>query len=117
MEEKKKGGFRRRGFLKTAALLSLFSSIPSSVRAFFMDRLYVRTVEKDTFRFDPMTGDIRWTGRKSREPYVLTVGGLVALPLRLSYANLTAFTRSSRPGWWTLANPVYPVIALSPPGT
>ncbi|MFO0751993.1 MAG: molybdopterin-dependent oxidoreductase [Thermodesulfovibrionales bacterium] len=96
MEKGTKGAFGRRGFLRAAALLSLLSWLPSPVRAFFIDRLYVRTVEKDTFRFDPETGNIRWTNRKVVEPYLLTVEGLVEQPLRLSYADLTSFVRASQ---------------------
>ncbi len=67
------------------------ASLPRLVRASFVDQLQVRTVEKDTFRFDPKTGSLRWTDTKRQEPYGLQVDGLVQKPLQFSYADLKTF--------------------------
>lgn len=84
------GRLGRRLFLKIAAWAALFAAVPSRVRAHFVEKLQVRTVEGDTFRFDPETASIRWADKKGEEPYYLTIDGLVEKPLRLSYADLKA---------------------------
>ena len=83
-------GICRRLFLRCLAVSSLFLSIPSSLRAFFIKSFQVRTVEKDTFLFEPDTGMIYWKDRKIRESYYLSVDGLVEKPLRFSYRELLA---------------------------
>ena len=81
--------FDRRLFLKAMGLCSIMLGVPSSLKAWFEEEFYIRTVERDTFRFDPMTGMVRWKGRKD-EPYILSVEGLVKHPLKLSYSDLLA---------------------------
>jgi len=90
-----KQGFGRRIFLKASAAATLLMSIPGWVWAFTADSLYVRTVEKDTFRFDPATGIIKWKDKKD-EPYKLIVGGLVESPASFSYSEIRAFTRATQ---------------------
>jgi DMSO/TMAO reductase YedYZ molybdopterin-dependent catalytic subunit len=74
--------------------MSFFSafllSLPSSLWAFFVKRFPVRTVEEDTFRFDPATGLIHYTRRNHPEPYVLVVDGLVKKKMAFSYGDLKA---------------------------
>jgi DMSO/TMAO reductase YedYZ molybdopterin-dependent catalytic subunit len=84
------GGLGRRLFLKATAWAALIAAVPSWVRAYFAEKLQVRTVEGDTFRFNPETASIRWADKKSEEPYYLTIDGLIEKPLRLTYADLKA---------------------------
>ncbi|HVN23722.1 MAG TPA: molybdopterin-dependent oxidoreductase [Syntrophorhabdales bacterium] len=86
----------RRLFLRIAAWSALAASAPSWVWAVFVEKLQVRTVEKDTFRFNPVTGSIHWTDKKREEPYYLLVDGLVQQPLRLSYGELKALPRTEQ---------------------
>jgi DMSO/TMAO reductase YedYZ molybdopterin-dependent catalytic subunit len=80
----------RRLFLKLMGWAAFLVAAPSWVRAFFVEKLQVRTVERDTFLFNPESGSIRWTDRRGEEPYYLTIDGLVEKPLRLSYAEIKA---------------------------
>jgi len=51
-----------------------------------------RTVENETFLFDPINGTIRWRNTPAvKESYWLTVEGLVEKPKRFSYKDLQAF--------------------------
>ncbi|OPY64701.1 MAG: Sulfoxide reductase catalytic subunit YedY precursor [Syntrophorhabdaceae bacterium PtaU1.Bin034] len=84
-------GMCRRLFLKTVALVAFIASAPRAAFAFFIESLEVRTVEKETFRFDPATGTIKWSGRRSAEPYRLVVDGMVQKPRNYSYADLRSF--------------------------
>jgi DMSO/TMAO reductase YedYZ molybdopterin-dependent catalytic subunit len=90
MAEHLTGSVERRSFLKVAGWAAFAASVPSWVWASFVERLQIRTVENDTFRFNPDTGSVRWTEKKSEEPYYLTIDGLVDKPLKLSYAELRA---------------------------
>ena len=63
---------------------------PSSVFAFFVKSLLVRTVEKDTFKFNAMTGLIEWKTNKTEE-YRLSVDGSVKNPRSFSYKDLKSF--------------------------
>jgi DMSO/TMAO reductase YedYZ molybdopterin-dependent catalytic subunit len=56
-----------------------------------MKSLPVRTVEEDTFKFDPVNGLIEW--KKKKGPYRLIVDGLVKKPRSFSYADITSFPR------------------------
>ncbi len=87
--------FGRRLFLKAMGLCTIMLGIPSSLKAWFEDEFYIRTVERNTFRFDSRTGMVRWTGRKD-ERYILSVEGLVDHTLKLSYADLLALPRSQQ---------------------
>ncbi len=88
------GGVGRRLFLKVAGWAAFAVSVPSWVQAYFVEKLQVRTVEGDTFRFNPETGSIHWTDKKNEEPYYLTIDGLVEKPLKLSYADLKALPQA-----------------------
>ena len=65
---------------------------PSSVFAFIVKNLLVRTVEKDTFRFDAKAGRIEWKANKTEE-YRLTVDGLVKQSKSFTYSDLKSFTQ------------------------
>lgn len=91
MKKNKEKGLGRRMFLKAAAAAAFVMSIPGWVRAFFVDVLYVRTVEQDTFRFDPATGGIIWKGKKKQEPYLLSVDGMVEHARTFTYRELLSF--------------------------
>ena len=78
----------RRKFLITAAVTSSLAALPSKIWAYFVARLGVRTVERDTFYFDEGSRAIVWKGTSKREPYVLKVQGLVGKQLRISYQEL-----------------------------
>lgn len=83
----------RRFFLKTAVLSSCLLSLPASAWAFFISRFPIRTVEEETFGFDPSTGRVQFEGGKSSEPYSLLVDGLVGQKIRLSYHELMALPK------------------------
>ena len=87
-------GLSRRIILKAGMLFSALLMVPSVVRAFFVDRFPVRTVERDTFRFDPASGLIRQNGRS--EAYQLEVGGLVEKAQQFSYADLKALPQTTQ---------------------
>ena len=78
----------RRKFLTTAAGIGLLASLPSKLWAYFVTRLGVRTVEKNTFYFDNGSHSIVWKKTSKREPYVLKVQGLVRKQLNISYQEL-----------------------------
>ena len=81
----------RRLFLKTSAFFLFILAFPRAVWSFFIRGFRTRTVENETFSFDPMDGTIRWMKRpKVREPYQLTVDGLVEKPKHFSYKELQA---------------------------
>jgi DMSO/TMAO reductase YedYZ molybdopterin-dependent catalytic subunit len=86
--ETSSAGIGRRVFLKVSAGAAFLAALPSWVWASFVEKMQVRTVEAETFRFDPGTGTIRWTDKKREEPYYLTIDGLVEKPLKLSYGEL-----------------------------
>ena len=88
-------GLSRRIVMKAAFLGAAFYSLPSAAWAFFLRMFPVRTVEKNTFRFDPATGLIRYEGAPP-EPYSLVVDGLVEKKLRLSYRDLRGFPQVSQ---------------------
>jgi len=85
-------------FLAAAAVLSgaaLWGLVPASAREAFAKRFPTRTVEKSTFRFDSASGEVVWKDGR-REPYELTLDGLVETPGRMSYAELRALPQVSR---------------------
>jgi DMSO/TMAO reductase YedYZ molybdopterin-dependent catalytic subunit len=77
----------RRFFIEMAGMMSAMVAMTSSLYASFIKTLLVRTVEKDTFRFNPATGLIEWGGDK-KEEYHLVVDGLVKKPRSFSYHDL-----------------------------
>jgi hypothetical protein len=89
-------GWSRRRFLTTTAVIALLASLPSKLWAYFVGKLGVRTVEKDTFYFDGASGSIVWKKASKREPYVLEVGGLIKNPLRISYQELLALPQADQ---------------------
>ncbi len=78
----------RRLFLKVVSVFGLVASLPSTLWAFFIDKLGVRTVEKDTFVFEHALKSIFWKIKKEREPYSLKIEGLVKNKARLSFQAL-----------------------------
>ena len=87
-------GSARRTFLslslKTVAMAAAIGAFPAKVWARFIKRFPVRTVEKNTFRFNPETGMIEWK-TSSPEPYKLIVDGLVRKKKTFSYAEARSF--------------------------
>ena len=75
-------------FLKSVGVFSLLASLSSSLWAFFIDKLGVRTVEKDTFVFEIALKSIFWKIKKEHEPYVLVIDGLVKNKARLTFQEL-----------------------------
>jgi DMSO/TMAO reductase YedYZ molybdopterin-dependent catalytic subunit len=63
----------------------------SSVYASFVERLFVRTVESTSFKFNASEGRIEWDDEKAREPYRLAVDGLIEEKRSFSYSDLLAF--------------------------
>lgn len=47
-----------------------------------------RTIEMESFSFDPVSGSIQWRQSKRTEPFRFTVDGLVETPVELRYADL-----------------------------
>lgn len=78
----------RRMFLKAVGVFSLLASLPSSLWAFFINKLGVRTVERDTFAFDNALKSIFWKIKKEHEPYALVIDGLVKNKARLTFQEL-----------------------------
>lgn len=73
----------------------LWGILPERARAAFADKFPTRTVEEPEFRFDAATGEVVWREGR-REKYHLTLDGLVARPVRLSYAELRALPQVRR---------------------
>ena len=78
----------RRLFLKAGGVLGFLLTIPSCLWAFFLEHLQVRTVEKDTFRFEPLSGLIRWKPKNGNDTYRLVVDGLVDKKTEVTYGDL-----------------------------
>jgi DMSO/TMAO reductase YedYZ molybdopterin-dependent catalytic subunit len=78
----------RRMLLKTAGVFGILLAVPSSLWAFFVDTLGVRTVEKDTFIFEYPLKSIFWKIKKEHEPYCLIIDGLVKNKARLTFQEL-----------------------------
>lgn len=85
----------RRLFIKASAFLWLVLAVPKTAWSFFVGNFQTRTVEKEAFQFDPITGTIRWRKNPAdKEPYRLIVEGLVKSPKRYSYKDLQAFPQA-----------------------
>lgn len=78
----------RRMLLKAAGVGALLLTVPSSLLAFFIDKLGIRTVEKDTFLFERALKSIFWKIKKEHEPYILVIDGLVKHKTKLTYDDL-----------------------------
>lgn len=90
--DEKSSVLTRRLFLKASAFFWLVLAIPQTVWSFFVKEMRTRTVENVTFLFDPIRGTIQWRTRPAvKEPYGLSVEGLVRQPKRFSYRDLQAF--------------------------
>jgi len=85
-----KNGMTRRLFFKITGGIIFMAGVPSSINAFFIDRLPERTVEKDNFRFNADTGQIEWE-RGKKEQYQLVINGLVKEEKGFSYEELKSF--------------------------
>ncbi len=84
------GELTRRLFIKMTGGLLFMASDPSSIFAFIVKNLLVRTVEKDTFKFNAKTGLIEW-GTNKTEEYRLAVDGLVKETKSFSYNDIRSF--------------------------
>jgi DMSO/TMAO reductase YedYZ molybdopterin-dependent catalytic subunit len=83
----------RRGFLKASlGGIALLLTAPARGMAFLLSQFQTRTVEKETFAFDPRTGKVEWKGKRS-EHYRLRVGGQVEQPVTFSYPDLRGLPR------------------------
>jgi DMSO/TMAO reductase YedYZ molybdopterin-dependent catalytic subunit len=85
-------------FIAVAAVTAgaaLWGLLPEGARAAIASRFPTRTVEKNTFRFDPARGEVVWKNGR-REPYHLAMDGLVEAPARLSYSELRALPQTRR---------------------
>ncbi len=82
------GGIARRMFLKLIATTAVCFSSIEQAWSYFVSSLGVRTVEKDSFRFDPDSGTIKYSDRAKKEPYKLIIDGLVDNPISLSYQQV-----------------------------
>jgi hypothetical protein len=83
----KNHGMGRRLFLKMAGVVALCVGFPATVKAFFIKKFPVRSVERNDWVFEPTTGQITFPGG-SPEPFTLTVDGLVEQPLKMTYQDL-----------------------------
>ncbi len=94
-----KNCFARRTFLflgmKAAAVAALAISVPARVWARFIEQFPVRTVEEKTFSFDPQNGNVIWSGSR-KEPFRLTVDGLVEQKAVFDYADLRSWDRTEQ---------------------
>jgi DMSO/TMAO reductase YedYZ molybdopterin-dependent catalytic subunit len=88
----KTGSYSRRLFLQLAGIFAILLALPFSIKAFFVNKLGVRTVEKDEFQF--LNGQIFSKKDHSSKPYQLNIGGLVSQKLTLSYTELQSLPRT-----------------------
>jgi DMSO/TMAO reductase YedYZ molybdopterin-dependent catalytic subunit len=78
----------RRMLLKAVGVFGVLISVPSSLWAFFIDKLGIRTVEKDTFAFEYASKSVFWKIKKESEPYCLVIDGLVKNKCRITFQEL-----------------------------
>lgn len=83
-------------FIKAATGIGILASFASTLMAYFVASLGVRTVEKETFSFESDSGNIFWKTRNRREPYTLVVNGLVANAVKLPYPDLMKLPQVSQ---------------------
>jgi len=83
-----KDGIYRRIFFKAIAFFTILLSLPATAWSFFVNHFPVRTVEKDTFRFNPATGSLHWKLTDKDEPYKLVISGLVEQSITFTYREL-----------------------------
>ena len=95
-------GLGRRLFLKASACVAFLAAAPAWVWAFFVEELQVRTVEKETFRFDPATGQVEWKDKKVKG--VLAKGTVLSARKEVKRPNpycearpITPSNRGNRP--------------------
>jgi DMSO/TMAO reductase YedYZ molybdopterin-dependent catalytic subunit len=72
-------------------LFSVFGVTPVGARVF-----PTRTVEKDTFAFNPATGAVQWKNKGESEPFEFVIDGLVEAPAKLSYSDLRSLPQTSQ---------------------
>jgi DMSO/TMAO reductase YedYZ molybdopterin-dependent catalytic subunit len=84
-------GMTRRAFLRLTGGTALMASIPSTANSSNIRALPLRTVEKNKFKFDAVSGVIEW--EKKKEPYRLIVDGLVKEQRSFSYSEIKSFSR------------------------
>ena len=90
-----KSNITRRVFLKLFGAGAFLLSLPSTLWSFVLDIFPVRTVEKETFRFNPDSGNIVWDGEKE-ETYKLTLDGLIQEPVNLTYNDLKSLPQTEQ---------------------
>ena len=78
--------------MKILGELTLMAGMTSSIYASFIKTLFVRTVENDSFRFNPGTGVIEWKDNP-KEEYRLVIEGLVKEPKTLAYHALKSIAQ------------------------
>lgn len=59
-------------------------------------RFPTRTIELDTFSFDPSTGLVTDKTTQTKEPYKLIIDGMVEEPVSLSYSELRALPQTTQ---------------------
>ena len=80
---------KRREFLKRMQGFAITILAPFTVvKEAIASRFPTRTVEKKTFTFDPIIGEVVWKDKNNREKYYLKIEGMVEKPLQLSYEEL-----------------------------
>lgn len=83
-------------FIKAVTGIGILASFASTLMAYFVAKLGVRTVEKESFSFESDSGNLFWKVRNKREPYFLIVDGLVGNAIKLSYPALTKLPQVSQ---------------------
>lgn len=82
-------------------------------------RFPTRTIELDTFSFDPTTGLVLNKINRSTEPYKLIIDGMVENPLSLTYADLRALPQTTQTNdfhcveGWTIPEVMWGGIKIS----
>lgn len=90
-----KPNITRRLFLRLLGAGAFLFSLPSTAWSFVIDLFPVRTVERETFKFHPESGEIEWDGGK-RDRYQLTVEGLIEKPVSFSYNDLKTLPQTNQ---------------------
>jgi len=88
--------YGRRMFIKAVTGIGFLASFASTLLAYFVAKLDVRTVEAVSFSFESDSGNILWKEGNKREPYFLIVDGLVENALKLPYPSLAKLPQISQ---------------------
>lgn len=90
-----KPNISRRIFLKLITAGIFLLNLPSTAWSFVIDIFPVRTVERETFKFIPESGEVEWDGEK-KDKYQLIIDGLIETPLSLSYNDLKSLPQTDQ---------------------